>query len=217
MLEVSFHLVFVFIKSLCWGPWHTFLQRMGRCCLFTVEFGPPTDGHQESLHQAWALPFRPHREARESPGLQALPRSPGVGLIPLPCSGDSHQEIPAPSPGPSGQPSPQCLPLHFWIPMMGMQGRYRLQHKLKNIHSILPWSWQEAGWEYAMERRKQPCQILQFPKSRRDLVGAPELTAYQAARRDGSVCEACPLRKAWDNSWVWVPLACPIRAVSSSF
>ena len=80
MLEVSSNLVFVFIKPLCWGPWHTFLGGMGRwffiCrdCFFTVETVPPTNGHQEFLHQAWMLPFQPHCEARGLPRFQAWPR-----------------------------------------------------------------------------------------------------------------------------------------------
>ena len=193
MLEVSSILVFVFTKPLCWAPWHTFLGGMGRCFFicrdhfFTVEVVPPTNGHQEFLHQAWMLPFQPHCEARELPGFQAWPRRLRGG----PWSSSSRRRLTLGtthrSPWALGPTQPTTPTFAFLNFHEGIQNRYRLQHKLKNIHLILPWSWQEAGWEYATERKKWPCQILQFPKSRRDLVGAPELTAYQTARRDGSV------------------------------
>lgn len=193
MLEVSSILIFVLTKPLCWGPWHTFLGEMGRSFFicrdhfFTVEVVPPTDGHQEFLHQAWMLPFQPHCETRELPRFQAWPRRIRGG----PWSSSSRRRLTLGticwSPWALGPTQPTTPTFAFLNFHEGIQNRYRLQHKLKNIHLILPWSWQEAGWEYATERKKWPCQILQFPKSRRDLVGAPELTAYQTACRDGSV------------------------------
>lgn len=160
MLEVSSILIFVLTKPLCWGPWHTFLGEMGRSFFicrdhfFTVEVVPPTDGHQEFLHQAWMLPFQPHCETRELPRFQAWPRRIRGG----PWSSSSRRRLTLGttcwSPWALGPTQPTMPTFAFLNFHEGIQNRYRLQHKLKNIHLILPWSWQEAGWEYATERKK---------------------------------------------------------------
>lgn len=208
MSEFSFDLVFLFTKTLRGNPGTRSLREQGRYHLFMVEVLPlswsptvsaPSMGTSgRALLRGQGIP-RPPDSAKEakmwaSPFSSINRLSPGAICQFLgPRANTTHSSGPPP---------------HFCTPGVGMQNRHRLQCTLKNIQSIFPWSWQEAGWEYAMERRGRPCQILQFPKSERDLVGAPELTAHREARRDGPVWEACPLG-TWASSWGWTPLPGP--------
>lgn len=224
MLEVSSISVFVFTKPLCWGPWHTFLGGMGRCFFicrdrfFTVEIVPPTDGHQEFPYQAWMLPFQPHCGARELPGFQAWPRRlKGVALDPLPPAGDSHQALPAGPTEPSGQPSPQHPPLHFWISTRA----YRIGIAFSINWKTFAWSSLEAGKRQAgnmpQKEKNDPARFFSFQSQEEIWLVPQNWPPTKQPAEMAPLCGACPHRNAWDSSWVWVPLAGSIPAVSNSF
>lgn len=209
MSELSLDLVFVFIKHLCWRPWHAFRQGMGRCCLFPGETvlphwwspGPCSKyGHliPASLKgQGIPRPAGPAKEANMRPVCPFLVE-------------ESHTKCYLPLPlGPwPVQPTAAHLRISefpWWACLRGIA--FSINWK------TFTWSSLEAGKRQAgtmpWKEENDPARILRLPKSRRELVGAPELTAYQTGRRDGSVREVCPLRNARENSWVWITTGPP--------
>ena len=115
MSELSFDIVFVFIKSLCGDRGaHSFRERAHVASL-QQQFFFLIHGHQESPHQVWARPFPTHCEAREFLASSPRQRSWSVTFIPLPWSGDSGQLPFAPAAGPWAHATHSGLPSDFWL------------------------------------------------------------------------------------------------------
>lgn len=163
------------------------------------------------------LPFQPHCGPGKGypgsrPGQGGLRGGPWILFLLWLTPGTTCRSLSS-----SGQPSPQHPPLHFWISTRAYRIGIAFQHKLKTFRLILPWSWQEAGWEYATERKMTlPDSSVSKVKKRSGLRPKTDRLP-NSPQRWLRFSGACPHRNAWDSSWVWVPLAGSIPAVSNSF
>lgn len=170
--ELSFNMVFVFIKPLCGGPWYACPQGMGRCCLCTVEAVPPYWWSPRVPVESMDTSIPASLWRRESQASRPCQGGWRAAFVPLPVLETPTGHSPCPSRGGPRSTQPAVPACAFLSPHDGRAEKVSPSAQTEKHSLDPPWSWQEAVWEYAMERRKWPCQILQFPKSRRDLVGA---------------------------------------------
>lgn len=202
MLKRPFGLAFVFIKSLCGDSAHAPLGNGQVWPLYSR-------GCSSSIVVTQSLCTKSGTPIPASLGGQPIPRPPGPAkeakVWPLSLFFDEETHIRCHLPfllGPWAHTTPSNLPSRFWTPVRGVQS---------SIAFSIRWTtfiWPPRPSKLAtgtprIRRGKKKSTLPGFPatKLRSDVVGAPELTARPAARRDGSGREARPLGAGRAPGW----------------